>query len=255
MTDSKKSTKNDNKHLLSVVAAVLICVVAGFGIGVATLKPAIDKAGQLAPLPAGELSEGMRGTDYGIDKNINEQTIDNYLGRSDTVYRLMLPLEDTATWENKGGTRNIEKYVEGFEVVPYPLLTEFPEAYIAQKESENVHNLYQGKTLFSLDEDENYIPNYEEAMTILEVLFPKDKNIILMCGAGGYANFTKKMLVKLGWDENKIYNAGGVWFYEGNHKVEVKYKNEAGEEKFAFWKIAYHDIDFDELTKIKKENK
>lgn len=240
-----------NKSLISVIIAVVLCVAVGFLIGFFTNK----QSGGLAPLPAGELSEGMRGTDYGIDKNINEQTIDNYLGRNDTVYRLMLPLEDTATWENKGGTRNIEKYVEGFEVVPYPLLTEFPEAYIAQKESENVHNLYKGKTLFSLDKNENYVPNYEESMTVLEFLFPKDKNIILMCGAGGYANFTKKMLVALGWDENKIYNAGGVWFYDGDHKVEVKYKNEAGEEKFAFWKIPYHDIDFDALTKVKNSDK
>lgn len=237
---------------LKLFFIAMIIVLVGFGIG---FLVGGTRGGQLSgtekPLPAGELSEGARGTDYGIDKNINEQTIDNYLGRSDTVYRLMLPLEDTATWENKGGTRNIESYVEGFEVVPYPYLTEFPDAYVAQKESENVHNLYQGKTLFHLDEKENYIANYEESMSMLEYLFPKDKNIILMCGAGGYANFTKKMLVALGWDASKIYNAGGVWFYDGAHKVEVKYTDRNGKEKFAFWKIAYHDIDFSSLTEIK----
>ena len=35
-------------------------------------------------------------------------------------------------------------------------------------------------------------------MDILEYLFPKDKFIFIMCGAGGYANFTKQMLVSLG---------------------------------------------------------
>ena len=232
------------KSILGAICAVAV-IVAVFFIGRAT-NPDV-----LAPLPASELAEGVRGTDYGIDKNINESTIDNYLGRSDTVYRFMLPLEDTATWENKGGTRNITGFIEGFEVVPYPYLTEFPDAYVAQKESENIHNLYSGKTLFRLGENGEYIANYEESLSIIESLFPKDKNIILMCGAGGYANFTKKMLVALGWDESKIYNAGGYWYYEGNHNVPVEYTNEAGETKYAFWKVAYHDIDFDKLTKLK----
>ena len=56
------------------------------------------------PLPAAELSEGLRGK-YGIDKNINETTIDKYLNRSDTVYRDVRMLVDSATWENKGGDR------------------------------------------------------------------------------------------------------------------------------------------------------
>ena len=45
-------------------------------------------------------------------------------------------LEDTATWENKGGDRNLTGFIKGFEVVPYPYLTEFPKEYIKQKEEE-----------------------------------------------------------------------------------------------------------------------
>ena len=82
-------------------------------------------------LPKAELSEGLRGK-YGIDKNINEKTIDNYLYRTDTVYRDVRMLEDTATWENKGGERDLTGFVKGFEVVPYAYLTEFPEEYIEQ---------------------------------------------------------------------------------------------------------------------------
>ena len=241
MTNSEKPQKS------SLIIAVVGCIALAVGLG---LFFSCNGSNSLAALPAPELSEGTRGTDYGIDKNINEQTIDNYLGRSDTVYRLMLPFEDTATWENKGGTRNIEYYISGFEVVPYPYLTEFPEAYVAQKESENVHGLYDGVTLFSLDENENYVANYEESMDILEALFPKDKNIILMCGAGGYANFTKKMLVALGWDESKIYNAGGIWFYDGENKIDVKYTSNSGDTSYAFWKIPYHQIDFSVLHEV-----
>ena len=83
-------------------------------------------------------------------------------------------------------------------------------------------------------------------MQILEYLFPKDKNIFLICGGGGYAGMTKTMLVKLGWDENKIYNIGGYWYYEGKNKVETK-----NGEKYDFYKVQYHDIDFNNLTKIK----
>ena len=53
-------------------------------------------------LPLPEVSEGMRGQ-LGIDKNINEATIDKYLGRSDSVYRDMRMLKDDANYEAIGG--------------------------------------------------------------------------------------------------------------------------------------------------------
>ena len=49
------------------------------------------------PLPNQQLSEWLRWV-YGIDKNINEKTIDNYLHRSDVVYRDVRMLEDSASW-------------------------------------------------------------------------------------------------------------------------------------------------------------
>ena len=82
-------------------------------------------------MPKQEKSEGLRGV-YDIDKNINEKTIDNYLGRKDTVYRDVRMLIDSATWENKGGERELTGFVEGFEVVPYAYLTEFPKEYVEQ---------------------------------------------------------------------------------------------------------------------------
>lgn len=47
----------------------------------------------LSKLPQPELSEGQRGQ-LGIDKNINESTIDFYLDREDSVYRDMRMLKD-----------------------------------------------------------------------------------------------------------------------------------------------------------------
>ena len=201
------------------------------------------------PLPAQELSEGLRGV-YWIDKNINEKTIDNYLHRPDVIYRDVRMLEDSASWENKWWTRNLEWFVEWFEVVPYAFLTQFPQEYIDQKASENVFGLYAWNTLFSLDENWWYVANYEESMEILEFLFPKDKYIFLMCGAGGYANFTKKMLVALWRDESKIYNVWWYRNYEWNRWISTV-NNNGDSITYDLWKVPYHEIDFDSLTEIK----
>ena len=232
------------KNIIYIIVSVIIGLLIG---GLCTYFVCANKNGSLKPLPAQEKSEGLRGV-YDIDKNINEKTIDDYLGRSDVAYRDVRMLEDTATWENKGGERDLTGFVEGFEVVPYAYLTEFPQAYIDQKKSENVTGLYKGKTLFRLDEKGNYIANYKESMDILEYLFPKDKTIFLMCGAGGYANFTKQMLGALGWDTSKIYNVGGYWNYSGNRSISTKIE---GSDKCDFSKVAYHNIDFSRLTEVK----
>lgn len=194
-------------------------------------------------LPKPEVSEGVRG-DLGIDKNVNEKTIDQYLGREDAVYRDMRLLVDPAEYENIGGDAYLSGFVKGFEVVPLPYLvnvTGLPEA---------VGATYDEETLFTMDENGEYKANYEESMDILEYLFPKDKTIFLMCGGGGYAGMTKAMLVKLGWDETKIYNTGGYWYYEGENNIIVK-NDKYEPATYDFWKIAYHDIDFEMLHEVK----
>ncbi len=195
-------------------------------------------------LPKPMVSEGLRG-ELGIDKNINEKTIDKYLGREDSVYRDMRMLSDPGNYEALGGDSKLSGFIKGFEVISLPYIipvTNLPE---------EVGNTYIGQTLFDIDSNGNYIPNYEESMNIIEYIFPKDKNIFLMCGAGGYAGMAKNMLVKLGYDENKIYNIGGYWYYEGKNNIDVK-RNINGEDVYDFWKVLYHDIDFSKLHPIKK---
>lgn len=194
-------------------------------------------------LPVPEVGSGIRGEQFGVDKNINEATIDNYLGRSDSVYRDMRMLKDPGNYEAIGGDSYLSGFVKGFEVVPYPLLVN------VEGLPEEVGKTYEGKTLFTL-KDGKYTENYEEAMEILEYYFPKDKNIFLMCGGAGYAGMTKTMLISLGWDKNKIYNVGGFWFYEGDNKINVK-KEVDGKVSYDFWKVTYHDIDFSNLHEVK----
>ena len=226
------------KNSLKIVVAILCGLVIG-----GLLVHLITDNNNLKELPKPEITGGERGR-LGIDKNINEETIDDYLGRSDSVYRDMRMLKDPGNYEAIGGDSYLSGFIKGFEVVPYPYLTEvkgLPEA---------VGDSYKGKTLFTQKEDGTYKANYKESLEYLEYYFPKDKNIFLMCGGGGYAGMTKNLLVSLGWDENKIYDIGGYWFYNGNNNIKVK-KSINGKDTYDFWKVTYHDIDFNNLTEVK----
>ena len=237
-----------SKNIIFTVIIALVTLILG-GIGgflLARSTNNVQTETQLATLPAPELAEGIRGSQFGIDKNINEATIDDYLNRPDSVYRDMRMLKDPGNYEAIGGDSYLSGFVRGFEVVPYPYLvnvTGLPE---------EVGQTYTGKTLFVKDKDDHYTANYRESLDILEELFPKDKNIFLMCGGGGYAGMTKDLLVKLGWKANKIYNVGAYWSYKGNNNVEVKRMN-GDKVSYDFWKIPYHDIDFKTLHEVKQE--
>ena len=230
------------KKVLIISITAIISIIVGLTAGYFIFKE--DTSNNVEEtLPKPEISEGIRGEQFGIDKNINESTIDEYLGRSDSVYRDMRMLKDPGNYEAIGGDSYLSGFVEGFEVIPYPYLTNVSGL------PEEVGETYTGETLFTQDESGNYVANYEESMEILEAIFPKDKNIFLMCGGGGYAGMTKTMLVALGWDENKIYNVGAYWSYNGNNKVEVK-KTIDGEDYYNFSIVPYYNIDFTTLHEV-----
>ena len=196
--------KKNKKIIIAIILVIVICSLP-FMLIIKTKETS---------LPKPEITTGLRG-EFGIDKNINETTIDKYLNRSDSVYRDMRMLKDPGNYESIGGDSYLSGYVEGFEIVPYPYIvnvTGLPET---------VGDTYKGKTLFTLDEVGKYQANYKESKEILEDLFPKDKKIFLMCGGGGYAGMMKNLLISLGWNQDNIY---------------------------AFWKVPYHDIDFDSLN-------
>ena len=230
------------KKVLIISITAIISIIVGLTAGYFIFKG--DTTNNIEEtLPKPEISEGIRGEQFGIDKNINESTIDEYLGRSDSVYRDMRMLKDPGNYEAIGGDSYLSGFVEGFEVVPLPYLTNVTGL------PEDVGETYTGATLFTQDESGNYVANYEESMEILEAIFPRDKNIFLMCGGGGYAGMTKTMLVALGWDENKIYNVGAFWSYNGNNKVEVK-KTIDGEDYYNFSIVPYYNIDFTILHEV-----
>lgn len=250
-----KSTNNKNTKIVVIilVAIILIALVLVLLLGKKdkdtknsnSNKESNVTSNELKELPKPELSGGERGK-LGIDKNINEKNIDDYLGREDAVYRDMRMLEDPANYENIGGDRFLSGYIKGFEVVPLPYI--LPVSGLPTE----VGKTYEGKTLFSVDKNGAYVANYEESRKIIEELFPKDKVIFLMCGGGGYAGMMRGFLISMGWDENKIYNIGGHWYYEGKNNIEVK-KVVDGKVVYDFENVPYHKIEFDKLTPIKNE--
>ena len=223
------------KNKISVIGLSIVVIVLAI---ILCMNVSNNK---LPELPKPEVTGGERGM-LGIDKNINEKTIDNYLGREDSVYRDVRMLVDDGNYESIGGDRYLSGFVKGFEVVPYPYLAPLSGL------PESVGKGYTGEKLFSVDENGTYVANYNESMEILEYLFPKDKNIFLMCGGGGYAGMTKTLLVSLGWDGSKIYNTGGYWNYKGTNSIQVYNEDE---KTYDFWKVPYHDINFSKLNKVK----
>lgn len=238
--DQVKNKPNKTLLILIIVITSIVMAIAILGslsLVVVSKKEPPETEEKLKELPLPEVTGGERGK-LGIDKNINETNIDEYLNRPDAIYRDMRMLEDPAQYENIGGNRFLTGYIKGFEIVPLPYL--IPISGLPAE----VGNTYSGKTLFSIDETGTYTPNYAESMKLLEETFPKDKVIFLMCGGGGYAGMTKNLLVSLGWDETKIYNVGGYWYYEGKNNIKVP-TTETG---YDFSNVPYKEIKFNELT-------
>lgn len=223
------------KYIWGGVIGGVILVVAAFLLGKFVFP------NTLASLPVPEPAEGQRG-ELGIDKNVNESTIDSYLGRSDAVYRDLRMLEDPGNYEAIGGDSKLSGYVNGFSVIPFPYIVNVSGL------PEEVGETYTGKTLFYQHSDGSYTANYEESLDILEGIFPKDKVIFLMCGGGGYSGMMKNLLVELGWDGSRIYDVGGYWYYEGENAVKVKRTRDDGVVVYDFYKVPVHEIIFEELT-------
>jgi len=198
------------------------------------------------PLPSSEPDADSK---FGVDKNINIETIDNWLGRDDVAYRDVRMLFDPADYAAIGGDANLTHTLEGFKIVPYP--------YIATMTTLPVSGGYVGECLFTVvwGSDGSLVSaeaNFEESTMILEELFPKEKAIFLMCGGGGYSGMMKSLLIYLGWDEAKLYNIGGNWSYKGTHSLElIIYPEEAnGKKIYATWRADYTYLDFSRLNPL-----
>ena len=199
-----------------------------------------------SPLPAPQTDENSQ---FGVDQNINMDTIDQFLFREDVAYRDVRMLFDPADYAAIGGEADLTRTIEGFKIVPYP--------YLATLAQLPVEGAYNGECLFTVEwtaegEVASAEANYRESMMILEELFPRNKAIFLMCGGGGYAQMTKELLIFLGWEETRLYNIGANWTYTGKNALElIIYPEDAnGQKTYATWRADYAYIVFDKLQPV-----
>ncbi|ADK81223.1 hypothetical protein [Sediminispirochaeta smaragdinae] len=210
-----------------------------------------DNEAAVKTLPKATVDETSQ---FGVDKNININTIDDWVGRDDVAYVDVRMLIDPGDYSAIGGDPVLSGTIEGFEVVPYPFLANLsglPEAVAATQ--------YNGPTLFTLTwNDTGAIDtvkaNFKESEMIIKDLFPEDKAIFLMCGGGGYAGMTRGLLIKLGYDPEKLYNIGGFWTYKGKNleHVKVSYGENNKYDYNALHRLNYHLIQFNQLHKVEE---
>lgn len=183
---------------------------------------------------------------FGVDMCVNMATIDFFikagaLARDGAVLRDMRLVDDPARYEAIGGDSKLSMMLEGFTVVPYP--------YIGTLQELPVEGAYEGPTLYTVEwgEDGEIIsatPNYTQAPDLLADLFPKNRPILLMCGGGGYAGMMRKLLIYLGWNEDKVYNIGGMWEYVGDYPVQLISYADPSNPEYYLWRAQMPVIDF-----------
>ncbi len=167
-------------------------------------KPATTEVAAPAALPATiDTTKMYKPTKDGADEackagvynpacsSINASNLFNFVGRNDVIY---IDLRDYVDYS--------QKHLRNFEVIPF-------FAYIYNEEAgkdDTKPQLYGGKL-------DALTATYEESDALLEVLFPKDKTIFLMCQGGGRVVQMMKILEAKGYDMTKIYNVGGMGQY------------------------------------------
>ena len=112
--------------------------------------------------------------------------------------------------------RDFEEYsknhLRNFELVPFFSMIWDKDA------GKDLQRLYKGPV-------EEPKPLYEKSDEILEELFPKNKNIFLICQSGGRVAMLMNILEARGWDMSYIYNIGGMAQYGGEEYDNLRVEN------------------------------
>lgn len=236
----------DRRRFVKGAALAGAAVFGGFVAASCSSEPPHDVSDSFGgPTPAKELPPAQPDAqnDFGIDANVNMTTIDGWLDRDDVVYRDARMLLDPADFGAIGGDSLLSATIDGFKIVPFPFLATVPPLPVG--------GAYTGATAWSVEwaADNSVVraaPNYNESQLLIEQLFPKDKAVFIMCGAGGYAGLTRTLLVHLGWSPEKVYNVGGFWSYAGKRAAEfvTRPQGPQGPELCCLWQADCAAIDF-----------
>ena len=123
--------------------------------------------------------------------SINSENLVDYLGRNDVLYIDVRDFNDYA-----------KKHLRNFEVIPY-----FALIFDAEAGSSAIKPQLFGGTVTEP------VATYNESLELLEVFFPKNQTIFLMCQGGGRVTQLMRLLEANGWDMSRIYNVGGMGQY------------------------------------------
>lgn len=146
---------------------------------------------------------------------INVSNLDDFLFREDTYY---VDTREINQWLEEG-------HVAGFVNIP------FYQAIANIKTSTDVLYSFDrirdagGNVIFSLGEPGSFSANYEESLSIINAIFPKDKNIIFLSTAGVEASYLIALLIQEGYDGSKLYNAGPFSNTVGNNVAYRDFKD------------------------------
>jgi len=121
------------------------------------------------------------------DEEITMATIDQYL-EADARFVDLRNFEDMFN----GG------YVAGFEVVPF-------------------FQYLEGRALVRNNGWEFSDADVESAGMLENIFGPKEEAVVLMCGSGTRAAYTKEALESIGY--TTVFNAGGIRDYDGENKI------------------------------------
>ncbi|MDY4788461.1 MAG: rhodanese-like domain-containing protein [Bacilli bacterium] len=148
---------------------------------------------------------------------IDQKNLGDYMNRPDVVYIDLRGIDNGYLGE----------HINGFEPVEY-------------------FNFICGDTyqLFAKD----FTPRYEESIGYLNLYFPKDKTLFLMCQSGGRVVSMMQLLEANGYDMSKIYNVGGFNQLGDKDSSVYKYAVRTGLEKVT----VDYTATFSNLTKIEK---
>lgn len=129
---------------------------------------------------------------------ITTLNIEDYLFRDDTIY---IDTRSVYQFQNEG-------HIAGFVNIPfYGLLVDYDFQENVLYTMDKIFS-DEGEFLVGLGEVGSFFANYEESETYLSQLFPKNKNIIFISTAGVEASYLMNLLIQIGYDGSKLYNAG-----------------------------------------------
>lgn len=177
------------KKLLIIVSAAIVLAACSANKPAETVQVQAEPAKIALPAPVDTTKPDAAKTPYAAGvSSINASNLFEYFGRDDVLY---IDVRDFGDYQ--------KKHLRNFECIPY-------FAYIfnadAGKDAKKPQ-LYGGTVA-------DPVSVYKESDDMLNVLFPKNKTLFIMCQGGGRVAQLMTILAKKGYDMSKIYNVGGM---------------------------------------------